>query len=251
MRMSMFHTINIKELLDPDSLTLHDDLDRNVWDEDDRIKPEITERLLKIANDFIKELGLDKFIIQDIVLTGSLANYNWSKYSDYDLHIILDFSQVDENVDLVRDFLNAKKSVWNRTHQIYLGDYEVELYFENRGDPHESPGIYSLKYDRWIKKPDRGDERMDKENAVKKAEDLVRQVDDAERLMKKEKFDDAIKAARKIKDKIKRMRKAGLEEKGVYSTENLAFKLLRRAGDIERLINIINDSYDTKMSLEK
>ena len=249
--MNMFHTLNITELLDPDSLEVQDDLDRNVWDEDDRIKPEITERLLKIANDFIKELNLTKFTIQDIVLTGSLANYNWSLYSDYDLHIILDFSQIDDNIDLVRDFLNAKKSIWNRTHQIYLGDYEAELYFENRGESHESPGIYSLKYDRWLKKPTRGDVRMDKENSIKKAEDLVRQIDDAEYLMKKEKYDEAIKTAKRIKEKIKRMRKAGLEERGVYSTENLAFKLLRRAGDIGRLIDIINDSYDTKMSLKK
>ena len=92
---------------------------------------------------------------------------------------------------------------------------------------------------------------MDKENSIKKAEDLVRQIDDAEYLMKKEKYDEAIKTAKRIKEKIKRMRKAGLEERGVYSTENLAFKLLRRAGDIGRLIDIINDSYDTKMSLKK
>ena len=102
-----------------------------MWDEDDRIKPEITERLLKIANDFIKELGLDKFIIQDIVLTGSLANYNWSKYSDYDLHIILDFSQVDENVDLVDKYLNSQKTLWNRNHTIIINGHEVEIYFQD------------------------------------------------------------------------------------------------------------------------
>ena len=241
---------NIFEELDSDSLNLQDDLDRNVWEEDDRIKPEITERLLKIANDFINKLGLEKYEIHDIVLTGSLAGYNWSKYSDYDLHIILDFAQVDENVDLVRDFLNAKKSIWNRDHNIMLGDYEVELYFENRGDPHESPGIYSIKYDKWNTKPEPVTAVVDKENAVKKAEDLVRQIDDAEKLMKKEKYEAAIKTATRIKEKIKKMRKAGLDKRGIYSVENLSFKLLRRSGDIGRLLDIINDSYDKKMSIK-
>ena len=119
---AMFKFTDINEVLDPASLEVQEDLDRNVWDPDDRLKPEIAERLIKVAEDFIRELNLEKFNIQDIVLTGSLANYNWSKYSDYDLHIILDFAQIDENIDLVRKFLNAKKSAWNRKHEIYLGD---------------------------------------------------------------------------------------------------------------------------------
>lgn len=248
---AMFKFTDINEVLDSDSLEVQEDLDRNVWDEDDRLKPEIAERLIKVAQDFIRELNLEKFNIQDIVLTGSLANYNWSKYSDYDLHIILDFAQIDENIDLVRKFLNAKKSAWNRKHQIYLGDYEIELYFENRGDPHESPGIYSLKYDRWNKKPAPGEVKIDKKNAVKKAEDLVRQIEDVERFMKKEKYEDAMARGKKIKDKIKRMRKSGLEARGVYSVENLAFKLLRRAGDIGNLLEMIDEAYDAQMSLEK
>tara|TARA_R110000744_G_scaffold44837_3_gene99894 strand:+ start:1082 stop:1822 length:741 start_codon:yes stop_codon:yes gene_type:complete len=245
----MFNYTNMFEELDTDSLKVQDDLDRQVWEADDKIKPEISERLLKIARDFINQLGLDKFEIQDIVLTGSLAAYNWSKYSDFDLHIILDFAQIDENIELVKDFLNAKKGAWNREHMITIGDYEVELYFENRGEPHESPGVYSLKYDKWNTKPENVTARIDMENSVKKAEDLVRQIDDAEKFMKKEKYDKAIQYAKKIKDKIKKMRQSGLEERGVYSVENLAFKLLRRSGDIGRLLDVINDSYDKKMSI--
>jgi|TARA_R110000824_G_scaffold91318_3_gene222289 hypothetical protein len=245
----MFNYTNMFEELDTDSLKVQDDLDRQVWEADDKIKPEISERLLKIARDFINQLGLDKFEIQDIVLTGSLAAYNWSKYSDFDLHIILDFAQIDENIELVKDFLNAKKGAWNREHMITIGGYEVELYFENRGEPHESPGVYSLKYDKWNTKPENVTVRIDMENSVKKAEDLVRQIDDAEKFMKKEKYDKAIQYAKKIKDKIKKMRQSGLEERGVYSVENLAFKLLRRSGDIGRLLDVINDSYDKKMSI--
>ena len=49
----------------------------------------IQKNLLKIAKDYYSELKLDIPIL-DITLTGSLANYNWSKYSDNSLYIIFD-----------------------------------------------------------------------------------------------------------------------------------------------------------------
>jgi predicted nucleotidyltransferase len=68
-----------------------------------RMKEEIREPMLKIASNFIEGLPFD-VKIEDITLTGSLANYNWSSYSDVDLHIIVDFSKIDENYDLVKGF---------------------------------------------------------------------------------------------------------------------------------------------------
>jgi hypothetical protein len=47
------------------------------------------------------------------------------------------------------------------------------------------------------------------------------------------------------------MRSAGLEQGGEYSVENLTFKVLRRSGFIETLINLKTLSYDKMMSLEK
>ena len=43
----MFNYTNMFEELDTDSLKVQDDLDRQVWEADDKIKPEISERLLK------------------------------------------------------------------------------------------------------------------------------------------------------------------------------------------------------------
>ena len=51
-----------------------------------KMRPEVRERLLEIAYQFLDYLDID-LIVTDIVLTGSLANYNWSKYSDFDIHI--------------------------------------------------------------------------------------------------------------------------------------------------------------------
>jgi predicted nucleotidyltransferase len=54
------------------------------------MNPKVRARLLDIAYDFIDFLGVD-IVVTDVVMTGSLANYNWSEYSDVDLHIITDF----------------------------------------------------------------------------------------------------------------------------------------------------------------
>jgi DNA repair protein RadC len=43
------------------------------------------------------------------------------------------------------------------------------------------------------------------------------------------------------------MRSTGLEEEGIYSVENLAFKLLRNSGQIGKLMSFQSDSYDKSL----
>ena len=69
--------------------------------------PAVRERLLEISDNFIDFLGVE-FFIHDVVLTGSLANYNWSEFSDVDLHIIIDYEDSNHNIDLLKEFFNAK-----------------------------------------------------------------------------------------------------------------------------------------------
>ena len=81
-------------------LQINDTLNSLFW-ENDRLSPAVRDKLLKIAENFFDNLGLDTDI-DDITITGSMANFNWTKYSDIDLHLIVDFSQIDENLELVR-----------------------------------------------------------------------------------------------------------------------------------------------------
>ena len=62
-------------------------------DGDFSMREDIRKRLIEIANNFIESLSIE-FFIHDIVLTGSLSNYNWSSYSDVDLHILIDFDEI-------------------------------------------------------------------------------------------------------------------------------------------------------------
>jgi len=91
------------EGMDVSSFKFQKELYPKIWHKQSQLDPEIRARLLKIANDFFKSLQLSNVDILDVILTGSLANYNWSNYSDIDLHIIVDFTQVDENFKLVKE----------------------------------------------------------------------------------------------------------------------------------------------------
>ena len=130
--------------------TPKDRLNEQVWLSPEQLRPEISVKLLEIAKNFLEGVGLDSIVIADITFTGSLANYNWSDYSDIDLHILVDFDQIDENTELVQEFFRGKIGVWNRMHDIRIYDHEVEIYVQDEKEKHVSSGVYSVMRDRWL-----------------------------------------------------------------------------------------------------
>ncbi len=242
----------LKEKVDQDALKsfeVNDSLEPNIW-EGDRLKDEVREKLLKIANDFLIDMPFD-LEPDDITLTGSLANYNWSKYSDVDLHILYDFSKVDENQELVVQFFKNLQTNWNNRHDIYMSDYEVEIYFQDSTEPHISTGVYSIQNDEWLTKPEPVAASIDYANIEKKAEDIVNRIDHIEQMMKDEEGDAVLDAIDRLKAKIRNMRQSGLEGAGQFSVENLAFKVLRRSEELGRLSDFKAKAYDELMSIEQ
>ena len=230
------------------SFEVNDTLEPEIW-EDDKITPEVREALLKIANDFLIDFPF-KVEVEDITLTGSLANYNWSKYSDVDLHIVLDFSQVDENEELVAGFFKNLQTNWNNRHDIHMKGYEVEIYFQDSREPHLSTGIYSIQNDDWLVKPEPEPVSIDYANIEKKAEDIVDRINHIEKMMADEEGDAVLDAIDRLKAKIRNMRKTGLEGAGQYSVENLAFKVLRRSEELGRLSDLKAKAYDELMTIK-
>ena len=167
------------------SLEIKDSLNMNVWYTENKIKPEIGSRLIQIALDFMERLEVHSSVIKDIILTGSLANYNWTQYSDIDLHILLDFGDVNEDTDLVRDYFNTKKADWNKSHQIMIKNHEVEIYVQDINEPHISTGIYSLLEDEWILKPNREAPKINYETIKVKVNSLMDQIDRVQELFDK------------------------------------------------------------------
>jgi hypothetical protein len=77
------------------------------------------------------------------------------------------------------------------------------------------------------------------------------QVDRVEKLIDDGKYEEAEKYADKLKEKIQKMRKAGLETIGAYSVENLAFKVLRRTDYLGKLSDAKRKAYDSMLSFKQ
>lgn len=230
-------------LLPVESFRVHDHLNPVIWDEDGHMKRLVREHLMEIAERFRDHLGVDAKV-RDVWLTGSLANYNWSPYSDVDLHLLLDFKDVDEDEELVRELMLAKKDLWNDRHDVRIGPFDVELYAQDVNEPHEATGVYSVWNDRWLRRPSRERPKIDVRSVVRKATQAMRMIDKV--------LDDAAcghDCLDEAMDRIKAMRKCGLEEGGEYSIENLAFKLLRRNGYLEKLAEQRGARLDEELSL--
>ena len=218
----------------------NDTLNPNIWDNLE-LKPEIKEKLLQIGKDFYTDTETDA-PLKDVLFVGSLANYNWSDTSDFDVHVVIDFKDVDENVELVEKLVNALKSKWNDEHDIHLKGHNVEVYIQDVTKENRSTGVYSLMQDKWISEPQKENIEIDKEKIQEKYNDFVRKINSA---LKSQDID---KLKSIIKD-VYDMRQAGLDKSGELSTENLVFKILRNRNYIEKLKSAINNLYDKSQSL--
>tara|TARA_B100000212_G_scaffold26952_1_gene17870 strand:+ start:480 stop:1253 length:774 start_codon:yes stop_codon:yes gene_type:complete len=236
----------------PASFTPHKELNQDFWNQPgDKLDPEIRERLLEIATDFIEKSEAANAPIKDITFTGSLANYNYSPHSDVDLHVLFDFSDINDDEELVREYFQALKSVWNFTHDIRMLGYEVEIYGQHSEDPHIASGLYSVLNDEWIVKPEAQDPKIDYKDIKVKAEAIEDQIDRVVALYDDGKYEETIEKADKLKAKIKKLRQSGLDDVGEYSVENLAFKTLRRNGYLGKLSDAKTNAYDRMMSVEE
>jgi hypothetical protein len=224
------------------------ELNPNYW-KDGKFDPSIREKLIQIAKDLYEPLNIEP---DDITLTGSLAGYAYTKYSDLDLHILLDFSKINKDVDLVRQALDGKRFAWNIKHNIIIKGHEVELYFQDSNDPHHALSVYSLLNNEWIKPPKYDPPTIDWDDVNFKASAFANFIQRMSETLKEiespEEFEEINNKAKSLLKKIMNFRKEGLQKDGEFSVENLVFKKLRWTESIEKLMDIINTSYDNIFS---
>lgn len=241
-----------KKSLNPDIWTL------DVNDEY-RLRKEVRDKLLLSANDFLDFIDIDnldcdvdtrKCDIADIVITGSICNYNWSKFSDIDLHILMDYEAIDGNISLVANILNTKKNLWNASHNIEIKGYEVEVYAQNVTEVHHSSGVYSVLFNKWVISPKKNNVNIDFGKVLEKSRGWMEMIDDIHINAYDMSTEEVLDVIDKIKVKLKKFRATGLETGGEYSYENLAFKFLRRSGYIKKLFDLKNKVLDLSLSLD-
>lgn len=241
-------------------------LNEKLWGKGLFLNEEVRDNLLKIAFDFIEKAKLDKNIvkdkrdeysipslirlgIKDIIVTGSIANYNWSKFSDIDLHLIIDFNAVSDK-ELMKNYLDAKKSLWNDKHVIEMFGHEVEIYVQDVKEPHYSTGVYSILKNKWLTRPKYITvDNLDRHSIVRKAKIITHYIEHLQDLHNKKEYEKVYELSDYLKEKIRKMRSSGLERDGEFSIENLAFKVLRRTGKLKKLGALQLSSYDAMLEV--
>lgn len=228
----------------------NDTLHPSFWDAAGGFDQVVREKLITIANDVSEAAGVGK-LIEDIQLTGSMANYNYTEYSDLDTHILLDFDKVNSDEDLVKKALDGKRFIWNLRHDIKMGGQDVEVYFQDVDEPHNASGLYSLLRNEWITEPVHNEPQVDERDVTLKADRIKGEIADLEVAQQTSTGDDLEElqdSAKALRDKVAKMRKDSLNNDGEFGIGNLAFKELRNSDYMERLINVANKLYDDKFT---
>lgn len=234
-----------------DSFKIKDTLNQDIWDED-ILNPKVRAKLIQVANDFYKDLNLPKEAqIKDIIFTGSLANFNWSKFSDIDLHIVIDFNQFDADPQMVEEYFYAQKSIWNQEHDITVYGFPVELYVQDLHAKLVGTAVYSVLNNKWVKQPKHEAFDLDKKAIKDKADKIIFNLRDIRQDYEDKQYHSVVTKVKRLKDAIKRMRNAGLERGGEFSLENLVFKVLRRTSFMDQLDAFKAKAYDKLMSVSE
>ena len=222
----------------------HSRLSGKLWDNDMKMKKDARKRLLLIADAFVDYIGVNLDVL-DVTITGSYANYNYTPYSDIDLHIIVDYDDLSKVEDLSKEFFHAKKSFWNDRHEIKFKGVEVELYAQNNDEPHSSSGVYSIEDDKWLVKPKKFKDEVDIDSVKSKYKKIKLEVDES---IKEAKEKESEAPLDRILKKIRKMRKAGLEKSGELSDENLVYKVLRAKGYLQKLFDLKYKLFDDNLT---
>jgi hypothetical protein len=235
MNLTELHSFQIS-----DALYFHKELNPAIFN-GDTMDEEVRQQLLLIANDFIEHLGITDLDVQDITISGSNAAYTYTKHSDIDLHILVDMGKFADD-DIYRELFDAKKIVYNDQHDIYINNYEVELYVQDANQPVISLGEYSVLNDKWIRLPKKRKANFDQNSTKLKFEKLYKLAEFAYKSNNLHKVQNVLK-------NIKKYRQAGLDLNGEFGPENLAFKALRTKGVIAKLYDKLNELHSKTLSL--
>ena len=225
-----------------DAINFHDEYNPWLFD-GDKLKPTIKRQLEIITDDFVEFMGIPDLAIEDIIITGSNVAYTYTSHSDIDLHLLVDFAKLPES-DVYKELFNAKKSLYNDTYEITIRDIPVEVYVQDTAQSHTSLGEYSLYKDMFTRVPTKKRANLDEISAASKFERL-------EQLALEGLKSDDIEKVNGVLSIIKRYRQSGLDNKGEFGPENLAFKAVRSKGYFQALFDRRNKLRAEQLSLEE
>ena len=237
------------------SFEVQDELNPKFWI-NNKINSRVRLKLLDLADEFYDSLNIKWVKPKDIVLTGSIANYNWSKYSDVDVHILVDFDKVWKKKDFVQDYFDSKKALWSQEHDgLKIYGFPVEMYVEDANEDNPNSGIYSLNKNKWIVEPNDFQDSSLNENYIKRVSArIMTKIDEVEDTLKNEDDNHKLEVisgnVKKLFDKLHKQRQESLSKHGEMGTYNIIWKVLRRTKYLDKMWEIINTIYNKVNSIK-
>lgn len=237
---------NFKQILKETSQTTleyHDVLNPKLWN-DDVLKKEVAAKLMMIAHTWSGFSKIPPAAIHDIIIVGGNANFNYTPYSDIDLHVVVDMEKIPECKGLLDEYLRSKKQLWSVVHDIKIYDHDVELYAQDKETPYtKDQGVWSVKNSHWLASPQKREVNLGDPEIAQKVEQYIQKIDTLIDTCAED------SAFENLKIKFRDMRNAALKQGGEFSIENLVFKELRNLGYLEKVSDYLRSKQDERMSL--
>lgn len=247
-----FSVIDLMRLSEDDeSLYYRDELNPKIFANNIMI-PQVRNKLIQSSKDFLEEMtrgmtdqNID-LVVKDIMLVGSNASYNYSDFSDLDIHILYDTENLGDNLSkfFAKEYFEAFRRLFNQSHDIKIYDLPVEFYAEDINSNGVYNGRYSILNDAWIQFPDKN--RVEINSTEVEAKYGLYKSDIDSCISATGGYETAID----LYKKLFKMRRTALQSGGEFCTENLAFKRLRNDGSITKLRDYIRNEHDKELSVE-
>ena len=138
------------------TLKFRDKLNSIFW-EGKFLKPVVRNALMRFGKSFAEYVDLPEESIIDIILLGGNAGYNYTKYSDLDVHLVINPSFVpDCDPEFIDDYYKDKKTLWELTHDVKIFGVKAEPYIERPNIVRKkSQGVYSILKNKCIQEPEK------------------------------------------------------------------------------------------------
>lgn len=231
----------------------HNTLNSKLFTKEEILKETVRKKMLEIVDEFLDNLREQNIEIKvdDILLVGSNANYNYTKDSDIDLHIIANTKNIKYEMEIANALYSAYRTIFNKNLDINIYNIPLELYIEVENTPRNSNGVYSIKKDKWEKKPVQEEiPEYDKEALGKLVDKWEKKCKELLDKIAADKLDDEKQVVKLIEDIYEKLRKTGVA-KSEYAIENLAFKELRNKGYLDKLKIAKHELISKRLSLEE
>ena len=226
------------------TLRFRDNLNEKFWI-NGKLRPEVRRSLMNFAKAFADYVDLNDVAIIDVLMLGGNAGYNYTKFSDIDVHLVVDTKYIPQcDPNLIDDYYMDKKTLWELTHDVKIYGAPVEPYIERPGVVRKkSQGVYSVLKNYWIQEPTKFEDDFDENELIKKTRNLKNKIDT---LIKSEKPE----ALKSIVKKLRMARSSSLDKFGEYGFEILVFKELRNSGYIDKVRGSVLSFKNKSLSLK-